>query len=426
MILLDVPAILVVVSRNRHRPNTGAIRFPHARTGHCLSFELHARATELVELDFHSSEDTVELGDVARAAVVGRDGENAQHCGVVAIGGANVGAHSRKLEIQQAHGGFHRVEQIRRAALEHRVQLCARAASHHERIGAVAAAVSELHRSQRIGARHAVAIRLVLLESVLAQHLIEGDRLLGHVVGVIRLLDDCKGGDHRDRDGVGQQLSPKGRTRNLRLTQFLDRLAGRRDQIFLSGSDESRIERILGERQIHDRLGRLRHGAPVSALERSVVEDREFAPVDLQRIAVLREGEHQPLGARTLYMAGLDARREYSKGQGLAARPPVHRGTRDLDMRERPGLLRLIPQREYHRPTAQSLAPALASEHIRKLDIAQKRLRLSYQIVDHLVPDEAAALDDDLFGRLFGVFRLRNGNGDLALLFLGRAFFAGR
>src|SRR5688572_1311462 len=79
LVLFDVPAILVVVSRDRHRTNIRALRFPDAGTLHCSSCELLSRAAQFVELDLHSSQDTVELGDIAGSAVVRRDRKNAQH-----------------------------------------------------------------------------------------------------------------------------------------------------------------------------------------------------------------------------------------------------------------------------------------------------------------------------------------------------------
>jgi hypothetical protein len=103
-------------------------------------------------------------------------GKIAQHGRVGKIRDANVRAHRRQLEIQQADRRFHGVQQIRRASLEVRVELCGWAASDHECVGPVSPAVGELHRPYRIRARDAVPIRLLLLEAVLAQYLVEGER----------------------------------------------------------------------------------------------------------------------------------------------------------------------------------------------------------------------------------------------------------
>src|SRR5207342_3072022 len=99
------------------------------------------------------------------------------------------------------------------------------AASHHECVGPFSPAVGELHRPYRVRARDAVPIGLLLLEPVLAQDLVEGERLFLDVVLVIRLLDDRKRRDEVERNRIREQLPGKRSTRYLRETQLLDRLA---------------------------------------------------------------------------------------------------------------------------------------------------------------------------------------------------------
>src|SRR5688572_18879223 len=65
LILLDVPAVLVVISRDRDGTDVRPVRFPDTRTFHERAFELLSRAAQLVELDLHSSQHTVELGDIS-------------------------------------------------------------------------------------------------------------------------------------------------------------------------------------------------------------------------------------------------------------------------------------------------------------------------------------------------------------------------
>src|SRR5262249_29189601 len=86
LVLLDVPAVLVVVFRDRQRTNIRAVRSPHTRTGHGSSRELHSRPAQLVELDLHSRQNTVELRDVLASAVVRGDRKDAEHFRVGTIG----------------------------------------------------------------------------------------------------------------------------------------------------------------------------------------------------------------------------------------------------------------------------------------------------------------------------------------------------
>src|SRR5262245_61865529 len=64
LILFDVPAVLVVVSRDPHRTSIRAIRFPDARASHRSAFELHSRPAQSIELHVHSRQDAIELRDV--------------------------------------------------------------------------------------------------------------------------------------------------------------------------------------------------------------------------------------------------------------------------------------------------------------------------------------------------------------------------
>src|SRR6185437_16615660 len=70
LVLLDVPAVLIVVSGDRDRTHLASARLPDARTGHCSPVELRSRAAQFVELDLHSSQYAVELRDVSGSAVV--------------------------------------------------------------------------------------------------------------------------------------------------------------------------------------------------------------------------------------------------------------------------------------------------------------------------------------------------------------------
>src|SRR6187549_1378322 len=63
LVLLDVPAVLVVVFRDRHRIGCISIRLPDAWTLHGRVGGCAVRAAQLIELYLHSGEHTVELGD---------------------------------------------------------------------------------------------------------------------------------------------------------------------------------------------------------------------------------------------------------------------------------------------------------------------------------------------------------------------------
>src|SRR6185503_9706210 len=113
--------------------------------------------------------------------------------------------------------------------------------------------------------------------------------------------------------------------------------------------------------------------------------------------------------------------REGAKRQGLPTGFPPDRRPRQLDLGNRPLLLRLAPQCEGHRTTAENLILPLPGEDVLELDVTQQRLSFGNEIVDDLV---ASSLDDDLLGRLSGLLGLGDGKGNLAFLLL-RAFVRG-
>ena len=92
-----------------------------------------------------------------------------------------------------------------------------------------------------------------------------------------------------------------------------------------------------------------------------------------------------------------DTGREIAKGQGLPTGCPLDRWARQLDLGDRPLLLRLAPQCEGHGTTAENLLLPLTSEDVLELDVAQQRLSFGDEIVDDLV---TMTLDDDFLGRL--------------------------
>src|SRR5690242_5250825 len=76
LIFFDVPAVLVVVSRDRQWTSISAFHFPDTGTGHRTACGLHSRSAQLIEVDLHSRQDTVELRDVPGSAVVRGDRED--------------------------------------------------------------------------------------------------------------------------------------------------------------------------------------------------------------------------------------------------------------------------------------------------------------------------------------------------------------
>ena len=120
---------------------------PDTGTGYQSPRDQHARSAELVEVDLHFRQDTVELRDISGSTVVRGDRKDAQNVRVAAIRETDIRPHPRQIEIQQADCRFHGVQQIRRATLEDRIELRARAASNHKRVGPVSLAVGELHWS---------------------------------------------------------------------------------------------------------------------------------------------------------------------------------------------------------------------------------------------------------------------------------------
>ena len=110
LVLFDVPAVLVVVSRDRYRADVRALRFPETRAGHRRSCNPRSRGAQFAEPDLHSRQDTVELRDVSGSAVVRGDRKDAQHFRVGAIRETNILPHSREVQIQQAGRRFHGVQ----------------------------------------------------------------------------------------------------------------------------------------------------------------------------------------------------------------------------------------------------------------------------------------------------------------------------
>ena len=147
---------------------------------------------------------------------------------------------------------------------------------------------------------------------------------------------------------------------------------GGRQQEIPAAADEVGIEGVFREGQVDDGLRGFGDGPPALLLDQHGVEHRELPAVDLERLARLGEGEHQPLGARALDVLRLDARREQGEFQGLAARPPAHWRAGDLDARDDPVLFRLAPQRKGHRAAAERFAPALAGEHVLQFVVLQQ------------------------------------------------------
>src|SRR6185312_6836045 len=107
-------------------------------------------------------------------------------------------------------------------------------------------------------------------------------------------------------------------------------------------------------------------------------------------------------------MPRLNTRREGAKGQGLATRFPLDRRTRQLDVGDRPLLLRVAPQRKGDRASAEHLILPFSNEDVLELDVTQKRLPFGDEIVDHLMT-VTAGFDDDFLGSLLGLLRLGNG-----------------
>src|SRR6185503_3256956 len=132
-------------------------------------------------------------------------------------------------------------------------------------------------------------------------------------------------------------------------------------------------------------------GAPLPALDEGVVEYGELAAVDLQRIPVPGEREHQPLGTGAFHVPRLDTRRESAKSQGLPPiGVPLDRRTRELDVCDGPLLLRFAPQREGDGATAEYLILPFSSEDVLELDVTEKCLRFGDEIVDRLTTVTAA------------------------------------
>src|SRR5579871_1427927 len=65
LVLLDVPPILIVVSRDGQRTRIAAFRFPDTGAGNRCTRELYSRSVQFVEGDVHPSQDTVEFRDIS-------------------------------------------------------------------------------------------------------------------------------------------------------------------------------------------------------------------------------------------------------------------------------------------------------------------------------------------------------------------------
>ena len=150
---------------------------------------------------------------------------------------------------------------------------------------------------------------------------------------------------------------------------------------------------------------------------RALSKTGNFLPVDLQLLAVLGEGEHQPFGTGALHVPCLDSWCAHDERKGLPAGLPLDRRAGDLDVHDGPFLLRLAPQSKGDRTPAKHFLPSLSREHILELDITKNGLRLGHEIKDHLVTF-AASLNDNLLefigGRdVFGMLRLGNDKRNL-------------
>jgi hypothetical protein len=166
-------------------------------------------------------------------------------------------------------------------------------------------------------------------------------------------------------------------------------------------------------------------GFAVPPFHEVVFEHRELAPVDLERLSVRGEREHQPLGAGALHMPCFDSGREHAEWQRLPAGLPSDGRTRQLELRDGPLLPRLAPQRKGDGPPAQRLAFALAGQHITELEIPQQRLRFGDEIVDRFMAGTNGCLNDDLGHGVLGRLGLGNRDWHLAFLLL-RDFFRWR
>jgi hypothetical protein len=155
-------------------------------------------------------DDAVELGDVARPAVVGGDREDAEHAACCRDRRWRISARICDSSMSNRQiAAFIAFSRSVAPRSKFGSRPAARQRRTTSRIGAVAAAVGELHRADRPRPRDAVAVRLLALEAVLAQHLVERLRLLAHEVGVVGLLDHGERRDHFGGHDVRQQLPGK-------------------------------------------------------------------------------------------------------------------------------------------------------------------------------------------------------------------------
>src|ERR1700683_3675451 len=209
-----------------------------------------------------------------------------------------------------------------RAALEGCVQLRAATPAPDERIGAIAVPVGELHVAQCFRTRDAVAIRLLALQAVLAEYLVECISALFEEVLVVGLFYDRERRDHLSWYHVREQLARKRGARHVRVTKFVHGAPCGGEQEVPAARDEARVKGILGIGQVDDGSCRRRRLAPAFLLDESVVEYWELAAVDLQLLAAARECEHQPLGPCALHVPRLDTGRAHDEGQWPVAGLP--------------------------------------------------------------------------------------------------------
>src|SRR6187455_2554633 len=79
LVLLDVPAVLIVVAGDRYGDDIAVHLLPQAGTCHLASLRLLAGGAQVLEFHSHALDDTVKLLHVLRTAVVRGNREDAQH-----------------------------------------------------------------------------------------------------------------------------------------------------------------------------------------------------------------------------------------------------------------------------------------------------------------------------------------------------------
>ena len=168
-------------------------------------------------------------------------------------------------------------------------------------------------------------------------------------------------------------------------TQLLDRLLRRAEKEFLPGNDKQRIERVFVGWKINDGRRGSDDVSPFLLREQGTVENREFPPVDLQRLSVFGESEHQPFGTGALHVPCRYPWRAHDDRQRLFPRLPFDRRAGNFDVHDRPFLLRVAPQGKRDRAPAKHLPFPLSREEILKLHITKQRLGHGHEIQDQFV-----------------------------------------